>query len=101
VIPGLEDVTCYPKLLAGILDRGATEGQVAKLISQNILRAWSDVVAVRVQEEMKLENIKPMEDVWEGRKWRRFDGEYQMEDPDPEDKLGFGWFGVPPPADTV
>jgi membrane dipeptidase len=99
VIPGLEDVTCYPKLLAKILDRGATEAQVAKLISQNVLRVWADVVTVR--EKMKLENIKPVEDVWEGRKWWRFDGEYQMDDPDPEGKLGFGWFGIPPPADSL
>jgi membrane dipeptidase len=92
-------VTYYPKLLARIVDRGAIEAQVAKLISQNILRVWADVVAVL--EEIKLENIKPVEDVWEGRKWWRFDGEYQMEDPDLEDKLEFGWFEVPPPADSV
>jgi membrane dipeptidase len=42
---------------------------------------------------MKLENIKPVEDVWEGRKWWRFDGEYQMEDPNPKDKLEFGALG--------
>jgi hypothetical protein len=35
--------------------------------------------------------------VWEGRQWWRYAGYYQMPDPDPEDKLGLDWYGVPPP----
>lgn len=95
VIPGLEDVRCYPRLLEAILDRGATEEQLAKLAGQNMLRVWKGVVAVR--DQMKQEGVLPVEDVWEGRQWWRYDGYYQMPDPDPEDKLGLDWYGVPPP----
>ena len=93
VIPGLEDVKCYPRLLKAILDRGATEEQVSKLIGENVLRVWRGVAEVR--DEMKQAGVLPVEDVWDDRKWWRYDGYYQMEDPDPEDKLGLGFFGVP------
>ncbi|RDW89770.1 dipeptidase-8 [Coleophoma cylindrospora] len=98
-IPGLEDVKSYPKLLAAVLDRGATEAQLSKLVGENILRVWSGVAFTR--DKMALEGVKPVEDVWEGRKWWRYDGEYQINDPDPEDKHGYGWFGVPLPADAM
>jgi membrane dipeptidase len=98
VIPGLEDVKCYPALLAAILDRGATEEQLAQLIGENILRVWEGVISVR--ETMRKEGIKPVEDVWGGRTWWRFDGEYQIPDPDPEDLIGYDWFGVPVPDDA-
>lgn len=116
VIPGLEDVKCYPALLKAILDRGATEEQLAKLAGENILRVWSDVEKVR--DDMKEEGVLPVEDVWEGRTWWRYDGVschlisadsttdlsgqyYQMPDPDPEDKLELDWYGVPPPEDGL
>ncbi|KAL2214627.1 membrane dipeptidase [Sarocladium strictum] len=99
VIPGLEDVTCYPKLIAAVLDRGATEVQVEKLISHNLLRVWTQVVAVR--EQMKREGVKPVEDVWEGRTWWRFNGHHQIEDPDPEDERGWGWFAMDKPTDAI
>lgn len=95
VIPGLEDVKCYPSLLKAILDRGATEVQLAKVAGENMIRVWKGVVKVR--EQMKSEGVLPVEDVWEGRQWWRYDGYYQMPDPDPEDKLGLDWYGVPPP----
>ncbi len=63
-----------------------------------MLRVFHGVVKVR--DEMKAEGVKPVEDVWEGRTWWRFDGTYQMPDPDPEDKLGYDWFGVPLPEDA-
>lgn len=94
VIPGLEDVTCYPRLLAAILDRGATEEQLAKVMGANLLRAWRGVEATR--DQMAREGVLPVEDVWEDRTWWRYDGYYQMPDPDPEDKLGLDWYGVPP-----
>lgn len=93
VIPGLEDVKCYPRLLKAILDRGATTEQLAKLAGENMLRVWKGVTLVR--DEMKAAGVKPVEDVWEGREWWRYDGYYQMPDPDPEDKLGYDWYGVP------
>ncbi|RDW69886.1 dipeptidase-1 [Coleophoma crateriformis] len=46
-ISGLEDVKSYPKLLAAVLDRGATEAQLSKLVGENILRVWSGVAATR------------------------------------------------------
>jgi membrane dipeptidase len=46
---------------------------------------------------MKIEGVLPVEDVWEDRTWWRYDGYYQMPDPDPEDKMGLDWYGVPPP----
>ncbi|KAL4782175.1 membrane dipeptidase-domain-containing protein [Aspergillus varians] len=94
VIPGLEDVKCYPRLLQGILDRGATEEQLGKVAGENILRVWGEVE--RVRDLMKGEGVLPVEDVWEDRTWWRYDGYYQMPDPDPEDKLGLDWYGVPP-----
>lgn len=99
VIPGLEDVKCFPKLLTAILDRGATEEQLAKVAGENILRVWRGVEKVR--DEMKAEGVLPIEDVFKDRTWWRWDGFYQIPDPDPEDKLGLGWFGVPPPEEGL
>ncbi|QPC74685.1 hypothetical protein HYE68_005437 [Fusarium pseudograminearum] len=99
VIPGLEDVKCYPHLLKAILDKGATEEQLAKVVGENILRVWGGVEKVR--DEMKKESALPVEDVFKDRKWWRYDGFYQMEDPDPEDKLGLDWYGVPPPDEGL
>lgn len=72
VIPGLEDVRCYPALLKVILDRGATEEQLAKVAGENMLRVWRGVEEVR--DQMQAEGVLPVEDVWEGRKWWRYDG---------------------------
>ncbi|KAI4597914.1 hypothetical protein KJ359_003721 [Pestalotiopsis sp. 9143b] len=99
VIKDLEDVKCYPRLLKAILDRGATEEQLAKVAGQNILRVWKGVAATR--DQMKIEKVTPVEDVWEDRTWWRYDGYYQMPDPDPEDKLGLDWYGVPPPDEGL
>lgn len=99
VIPGLEDVKCYPKLLKAILDRGATESQLAKVAGENMLRVWTGVS--RVRDEMTAEGVLPVEDVWEGRQWWRYDGYYQMPDNDPEDKLGLDWYGVKPPEEGL
>jgi membrane dipeptidase len=99
VIKGLEDVQCYPALLKAILDRGATEEQLAKVAGQNILRVWAGVS--RVRDEMRVAGVLPVEDVWEDRTWWRYDGYYQMPDPDPEDKLGLDWYGVPPPEEGL
>ncbi|TVY29654.1 putative dipeptidase [Lachnellula hyalina] len=93
VIPRLEDVKCYPGLMKAILDRGATEEELALCIGDNLIRVWTEVAAKR--DEMKATGVKPVEDVWEGRQWWRYDGYYQIPDPDPEDKLGYDWYGVP------
>ncbi|KAH0038522.1 hypothetical protein KCU78_g1480, partial [Aureobasidium melanogenum] len=73
VIPGLEDCSRFPALLQAILDRGATEEHLALVAGENILRE---------------DGVTPVEDVWEGREFWRYDGYYQMPDPDPEDNLG-------------
>lgn len=99
VITGLEDVKCYPKLLKAILDRGATEEQLQKVTGENILRVWRGVEETR--DQMKAEGVLPVEDVWEDRKWWRYDGYYQMPDPDPEDKLGLDWYGKPLPDEGL
>jgi membrane dipeptidase len=43
---GLEDVACYPRLLAELLDRGWSEAEVAKLTWFNPLRVLRDAEAV-------------------------------------------------------
>jgi len=90
VVPGLEDVSKYPKLLEAVLERGATEEQLAKLCGRNMIRVWKGVVAIR--EKMKQEGVEPVEDTWEGRTWWRWGGHYQIVDPDPEDKMGWDWY---------
>ncbi|TQN71858.1 putative dipeptidase [Colletotrichum shisoi] len=72
---------------------------LAKVVGENILRVWRGVE--RVRDEMKAEGVLPVEDVWEDRTWWRYDGYYQMPDPDPEDKLGLDWYGVPPPDEGL
>ncbi|KAF2753496.1 membrane dipeptidase [Pseudovirgaria hyperparasitica] len=99
VIKGLEDVRCYPGLLKAILDRGATEEQLGKLAGENILRVWRGVE--NVKDLMRQDGVLPVEDVWEDRKWWRYDGYYQMDDPDPEDKEEMGWYGIPPPEEGL
>jgi len=99
VIPGLEDCSAFPHLLKAILDRGATEQQLALVAGENILRVWTEVA--QVSQRMQEEGVTPVEDVWEGRKFWRYDGFYQMPDPDPEDKLGLDWYGVKPPEEGL
>ncbi|KAK5683439.1 hypothetical protein LTS10_004971 [Elasticomyces elasticus] len=99
VIPGLEDCSCFPRLLQAILERGATEEQLAQVAGENILRVWQGVAdtANRLQGE----GMAPVEDTWEKRKWWRYDGFYQMPDPDPEDRLGLDWYGCKPPEEGL
>ncbi|BBN80139.1 dipeptidase [Pseudoalteromonas sp. A25] len=37
---GLKDVSSYPNLVQGLLDRGYSEGQIKKILSGNTLRVW-------------------------------------------------------------
>jgi membrane dipeptidase len=41
--PGLEDAACYPSLIAELIRRGWTHGQLEKLINGNALRVWRAV----------------------------------------------------------
>ena len=98
-IPGLEDCSRFPALLKAILDRGATEEELALVAGENIIRVWQGVAdtAARLQGE----GMAPVEETWEKRKWWRYDGFYQMPDPDPEDKLGLDWYGCKPPGEGL
>jgi membrane dipeptidase len=38
---GLEDVSCYPALVAELLRRGWSEGDLRKLLGENLMRVWA------------------------------------------------------------
>ncbi|MEQ5808789.1 dipeptidase [Alteromonas sp. NFXS44] len=40
---GLKDVSTYPNLVQGMLDRGYSRKDIEKVLSGNLLRVWSDV----------------------------------------------------------
>jgi membrane dipeptidase len=40
---GLKDVSGYPVLVAGLLERGYSEGDIRKILGENLLRVWSAV----------------------------------------------------------
>ena len=40
---GLKDVSSYPNLIAGLLDRGYTEKQIALMLGGNLMRVWKTV----------------------------------------------------------
>jgi membrane dipeptidase len=45
---------------------------VRKLLGENVLRLWAQNEAVAVQLQ-KVVKVKPVEGVWGGRKWTRWD----------------------------
>lgn len=40
---GLKDVSTYPVLIAGLLERGFSEEDVKKILGENLLRVWEQV----------------------------------------------------------
>ncbi|KAK4940306.1 hypothetical protein LTR10_019522 [Elasticomyces elasticus] len=66
---GISSVADYPKLIEAVMRRGATDEQVRMLVGENILRVWreNEVNAHVFRKEL------PVEDVWEGRRWTRWD----------------------------
>lgn len=50
---GLQDASGYPNLIAELLRRGYTNGEIEKILGENVLRVWSDVesTAQRIQKE--------------------------------------------------
>jgi membrane dipeptidase len=40
---GLKDVSAYPNLVKGLLKRGYSEADIAKILGENLLRVWRDV----------------------------------------------------------
>ena len=44
----LKDVSSYPKLVEGLLRRGYSEGDIKKILGENLLRVWREVEATAV-----------------------------------------------------
>jgi membrane dipeptidase len=42
---GLQDASGYPTLVAELLRRGYTEGEIRKILGENVLRVWTEVEA--------------------------------------------------------
>ena len=40
---GLKDVSSYPNLIAGLLNRKYSEADIEKILSGNLLRVWREV----------------------------------------------------------
>ena len=40
---GLKDVSDYPNLVQGLLERGHSESDVRKILGENLLRVWQEV----------------------------------------------------------
>lgn len=49
---GLEDVSTYPNLIAGLLGRGYAEQDIEKILGANIMRVWSAVEAHAEQAQV-------------------------------------------------
>ncbi|GAA0855476.1 dipeptidase [Aliiglaciecola litoralis] len=43
---GLKDVSSYPNLVQGLLDKGYSEEDIAKILGKNLLRVWREVEQV-------------------------------------------------------
>ena len=41
----LKDVSAYPNLVRGLLERGYSEGDIKKILGENLLRVWAEVEA--------------------------------------------------------
>ncbi|TVY81206.1 putative dipeptidase [Lachnellula suecica] len=68
---GIDDVSAYPRLIEAVMKRGATDEQIKGLVGLNILRAWRQNEVNAAAFEAAGE--KPVEDVWNERRWSRWD----------------------------
>ena len=48
---GLKDVSTFPNLIKGLLERGYSEPDIKKILNENLLRVWSQVEAVAAQSK--------------------------------------------------
>lgn len=48
---GLKDVSNYPDLIEGLLERGYSDGDIRKILGENLLRVWSEVEAYAANRE--------------------------------------------------
>jgi membrane dipeptidase len=49
---GLKDVSSYPNLIRGLLERDYSEDDVRKILGENLLRVWAEVEAYAEQQSM-------------------------------------------------
>ena len=42
---GLKDVSSYPNLVQGLMDRGYSDSDIKKILSENTLRVWKQAEA--------------------------------------------------------
>ena len=42
---GLKDVSTFPNLINGLLERGYSEADIAKILGGNLMRVWAEVEA--------------------------------------------------------
>ncbi|MGI9236464.1 MAG: dipeptidase [Woeseiaceae bacterium] len=47
---GLKDVSSYPNLVEGLLERGYSDDDVRKILGENLLRVWQDVESYAQQQ---------------------------------------------------
>ncbi len=52
---GLKDVSTYPNLIQGLLDRGCSEEDVAKILSGNLIRVWKQTEEYAVKQKSSQE----------------------------------------------
>ncbi|MCZ6705857.1 MAG: membrane dipeptidase [Bacteroidetes bacterium] len=45
---GLKDVSTYPNLIDGFLQRGYSDEDIRKILAENLLRVWGEVEAFAV-----------------------------------------------------
>ncbi|KAI9737836.1 MAG: hypothetical protein M1834_009205 [Cirrosporium novae-zelandiae] len=83
---GIRGVSDYPYLVETMMQRGATDDQVRKFLGENILRAWhqNEINAVKLQKVM---GKKPVEEVWEGRRWGRWNNGLPVMIPGNKDRI--------------
>lgn len=48
---GLKDVSAYPNLIEGLLERGYSEADIRKVLGENFLRVWREVEAVAEERQ--------------------------------------------------
>ena len=53
---GLKDVSSYPNLIEGLLERGYSEPDIRKILGENLLRVWSEVEAFATQAAITSSN---------------------------------------------
>jgi len=48
---GLKDVSSYPNLVEGLLERGYSEEDIRKILGENVLRVWEEVEARKLKKQ--------------------------------------------------